>query len=151
MNNTSVQFAVAMPSDRDALAELRVEAMRGSLERAGRFDPVRARERFLAGFSPEQTRQILVEGERVGFVVVRKQDRELLLDHFYIRPCYQRRGIGATVLAQVFAEADAAGLPVRVGALRGSESNEFYVRHGFVEVERGEFDNYYVRASHHAL
>ena len=54
-------------------------------------------------------------------------------------------GIGAAVLARVVAEADAQGLPVRVGALRGSDSNRFYLRHGFRLVEQGEFDNYYIR------
>jgi hypothetical protein len=48
-------------------------------------------------------------------------------------------------LAQVFAEADAAGQPVHVGALRESASNRFYQRNGFVLVEQGEFDNCYVR------
>jgi GNAT superfamily N-acetyltransferase len=151
MNTGAVQFAVAMPSDREALADLRVEAMRESLERVGRFDPARARERFLAGFVPEQTRHILVDGERVGFFVVKPHTEGLLLDHLYVRPLHQRRGIGAAVLAQVFAEAEPAGLSIRVGALRESESNEFYTRHGFIQVERSEFDNYYVRPSNHAL
>jgi GNAT superfamily N-acetyltransferase len=133
------------------LASLRVEAMRDSLERIGRFDPVRARERFLSGFSPEHTRHIVLGGERVGFFVVQSHDRSLLLDHLYVRPGHQGKGIGAAVLAQVFEEADAAGLPVRVGALRGSASNRFYARHGFVPVEQGEFDNYYVRLSKSAL
>jgi GNAT superfamily N-acetyltransferase len=151
MNTGAIQFAVAMPSDRDALASLRVEAMRESLERVGRFDPVRARERFLAGFVPEQTRHIVVDGERVGFFVVKGHAQGLLLDHLYVHPRYQRRGIGAAVLSQVFAEADSSGLSVRVGALRESESNEFYTRHGFIQVEQGEFDNYYVRPTKHAL
>lgn len=69
----------------------------------------------------------------------------LLLDRLYVHPLHQGRGIGAAVLAQVVVEADAAGVPVRVGALRESASNRFYARHGFVEVEQGEFDNYYVR------
>jgi len=40
---------------------------------------------------------------------------------------------------------------MRVGALRDSDSNRFYARHGFQLVERGEFDNYYVRSSQNAL
>jgi hypothetical protein len=52
--------------------------------------------------------------------------------------------IGGVVLAQAFAEAEASGGEVRVGALRESDSNRFYVRNGFVLVDEGEFDNYYV-------
>ena len=125
--------------------------MRESLERVGRFDPVRARERFLSSFTPENTRHIVRSGSRVGFVVVKQQGEGLLLDHLYIRPSQQGQGIGAAALAQVFAEADASGKPVRVGALKGSDSNRFYARHGFVLVKQGEFDNYYVRPSKNAF
>lgn len=119
--------------------------MQESLERLGRFDPQRARERFAAGFEPNRTRHIVVNDERVGFVVVKPADGLLLLDHLYIAPARQGRGIGAAVLVQIFAEADARGLPLRVGALRQSASNRFYQRHGFVWVESGEWDHYYVR------
>lgn len=132
-------------SDADDLADLRVAAMRESLERVGRFDPVRARDRFLSTFTPACTRHILSAGSRVGFVVVRPQGDGLLLDHLYIRPGHQGQGLGGAVLRQVFAEAAAQGLPVRVGALKGSDANRFYQRHGFTLVEQGEYDNYYLR------
>jgi len=134
-------------SDAEALVQLRIEAMRESLERIGRFDAVRARERFLSGFSPEHTRHIEFEGRRAGFVVVRPQADCLLLDHLYIHPTSQGLGIGAAVLADVIEQATAQGLAVRVGALRESDSNRFYARHGFQLVEQTEFDNYYVRLS----
>lgn len=122
--------------------------MRESLERLGRFDPQRARDRFLATFDPASTRHVLADGERVGFVVVRPQDDGLLLDHLYLLPRAQGRGIGAAVLADVLAHADASRLPVRTGALRGSDSNRFYLRHGFELVEQGAWDNLYLRPSH---
>ncbi len=132
-------------SDRESLVLLRIEAMRESLERIGRFDPVRARERFESGFSAVETRHILLEGERVGFVTVKPHADHLLLDHLYIHPDFQRRGLGGRVLERLFPEADAVGLPLKVGALRGSASNRFYARHGFVQVSEGEWDIYYVR------
>lgn len=139
------RFAPAAAGDFEALLALRIAAMRESLERVGRFDPQRARERFAAGFAPEHTRHILVNGECVGFVVVKPQTDALLLDHLYITPDAQGNGLGAAVLGEVFRQADASGLPVRVGALRDSDSNRFYIRHGFELVERAEFDNYYLR------
>lgn len=135
----------ACESDFEALVALRIEAMRESLERIGRFDPARARERFRAGFSPAHTQHIVAGGVPVGFLVTRAQAEYLLLDHLYILPGQQGRGIGAAVLQRVFAQADALGLPVKVGALRGSDSNRFYARHGFEPLEPGEFDNYYLR------
>jgi adenylate kinase family enzyme/ribosomal protein S18 acetylase RimI-like enzyme len=145
MNMPAIDLIAAQPSDAEALVAVRLEAMRESLERIGRFNPERARERFLSGFIPAHTQHIVVAGERAGFVVVKPADDALLLDHLYIRPACQRRGIGAAVLASVFADADARSLPVRVGALVGSESNRFYQRHGFELVEQAEWDNYYVR------
>ena len=135
------------PTDAEALADLRVDAMRESLQAVGRFDAQRARARLLDAFDAACTRAIVVDGERIGFVVVRRLDDppHLLLDHLYVLPSHQGRGLGAAVLADVFAQADAERLPVRVGALRGSRSNRFYERHGFVRVASAEWDHFYER------
>lgn len=140
-----VTLAPARATDLDGLVAIRIAAMRDSLERIGRFDAGRARARLASGFVPDDTRHIVVDGARVGFVVARPDAGALLLEHLYVLPHAQGLGIGAAVLAQVLANADVAGLPVRVGALRDSDANRFYVRHGFQLVESGEFDNYYVR------
>jgi GNAT superfamily N-acetyltransferase len=146
----ALTFVPVQDSDVDDLVALRIEAMRESLERIGRFDPVRARERFRSGFSPAHTHYIVVDGMRTGFVVVKPADGHLLLDHLYIRPACQDQGIGAAVLATVFARADAEGLPVRVAALRDSASNRFYMRHGFRQVGEEAWDIHYVREPRHA-
>jgi ribosomal protein S18 acetylase RimI-like enzyme len=62
-----------------------------------------------------------------------------------VLPEYQGRGIGSAVLASIFADADSRSLPVKVGALRDSESNRFYQRHGFLKIEEAEWDIYYIR------
>lgn len=142
----ALQLTPAQDADAPALAELRVAAMRESLVRVGRFDPQRARQRLLDGFVAAHTWHVGWAGERVGCVVLRREADHLRLAHLYIHPQHQGRGVGAAVLAWVFAEAEAAGLPVRVGALRESDSNRFYARHGFVRVAQAEFDNEYLRA-----
>jgi GNAT superfamily N-acetyltransferase len=141
----NLEFTPATEADAEMLVALRIEAMRDSLQRVGRFDPLRARDRFLSSFAPENTHHVELNGMRVGFFVVKPDGQGLLLDHLYVHPRHQDRGIGSAVLAHVFALADVTGLEVRVGALRESRSNVFYARHGFVQVEQGEFDNYYVR------
>jgi ribosomal protein S18 acetylase RimI-like enzyme len=151
MADTWLTFRPVGIGEGEALAVLRVEAMRPSLERVGRFDAGRARSRFLNSFSPEYTREVLAGGVRVGFFVVRPVDEALMLEHLYIRPSHQSRGIGTAVLRSVFADADARGLGIRVGALKESDSNRFYVRHGFVLESRAEFDNYYVRRPANAI
>lgn len=145
-NTSAISFAAAQPADLEALISIRIAAMRASLEQAGRFDPIRVRERFQSGFVAAATRFILYQGQRAGFVALKNQGDHWLLDHLYILPAHQARGIGAAVLASVFAEADAAAMSVRVGALKGSASNRFYQRHGFVQTAEGEWDIYYLRA-----
>ena len=140
-----LDLSPAAEEDVESLVALRIAAMRESLERIGRFDAQRARDRFMAGFSPEHTRHINKDGKRVGFVVVRLDGDGLLLDHLYVHPDYQNQGIGQWVLRQVFDEADGQGKDMKVGALKGSGSNRFYARHGFELVEQAEWDNYYVR------
>ena len=34
---------------------------------------------------------------------------------------------------------------IKLGALKGSRSNDFYVSQGFVKIDEGEYDNYYER------
>jgi GNAT superfamily N-acetyltransferase len=121
------------------------------LERVGRFDPQRARARFLESFEPKFTRAIVQAGQRVGFTVVRPHSDGLLLDHLYVHPSHQSRGVGSAVLQVIFAEADARGANLRVGALRGGDSNRFYQSHGFEFSEEAEFDIYYVRRPRSAL
>lgn len=141
----SITLTPTALSDADTLADIRIAAMRESLERIGRFDPQRARDRFLTSFDPAFCRFIESDGIRVGFVLVRPQEDHWLLDHFYVLPAYQGKGIGAAVLLKIFADADAHHAPLRLGALRGSDSNHFYRQHGFVQVEEGQWDIYYVR------
>jgi len=146
----TITFEPARASDASGLADLRVEAMRESLERVGRFDPQRARSRFLDGFAPADTLHILEQGVRVGFCVVRLEpDGAWCLQHLYIRPGHQGLGVGAAVLTRLLARADEEGRAVRVGALKESASNRFYARHGFVLVEQSEFDNHYLRPATH--
>lgn len=140
-----IDLVPANESDVEDLVKLRIAAMRDSLERMGRFDPQRARDRFLSTFSPAHTRHICINGTRIGFVVVKTGADGLLLDHLYITPEHQNNGIGSRILRMIFEEADRKGLPLRVGALKKSDSNRFYIRHGFDLVEESEWDNHYVR------
>src|SRR5262245_26909572 len=59
-----LEFTPAAAADAEALVALRIAAMRESLERIGRFDPQRARDRFLSTFAPEQTQHLVLQGER---------------------------------------------------------------------------------------
>ncbi|CUJ21228.1 Predicted enzyme related to lactoylglutathione lyase [Achromobacter xylosoxidans] len=132
-------------ADFDALLAIRIEAMRDSLERLGRFDPERARARLRATFRPDHTWFIERDGARIGFYALRPDGDGLRLDHLYVVPAAQGLGVGGQVLGRLLRDADLRGLPVRVGALRGSDSNRFYRRHGFEPVAQSEWDIDYLR------
>lgn len=120
--------------------------MRPSLERIGRFDPERARARFPDTFRPKHTRLILDLAERLtGCVAFGPYDGSLLLEHFYLVPEAQGRGVGSAVLRCLMSEADASAKAIRLDVLRGSDAKRFYERHGFVETHRDEFDIYLER------
>lgn len=127
-------------SDFEAMLALRTDAMRPSLERVGRFDPARSRERMTAGFVVPYMHHIVFDADRrIGFVTLKPEDSEALrLDHLYLRTGFQGLGIGEWVLEWAKAEARTQGLDIKLTALVKSDANRFYLRHGFVlEAEEG--------------
>ena len=147
------EFAPVGQADFDCLLALRIRTMRPSLERLGRFDPLRAAQCFRSTFRSADTRHILVAGQPAGCVAFWPESGAMRIEHFYLDAPYQRRGLGAAVLQRLFDEASPSsqsptqplGTCLRVGALRGSDANHFYEQHGFVKVSEGEWDIEYER------
>ncbi|MEU8512105.1 GNAT family N-acetyltransferase [Kitasatospora sp. NPDC048722] len=123
----------ATPADVGPVAELRARVLRADLERLGRYDEHRVRQRLRDGFPAGHMAIVLVGGAFAGSVTVRPAEGGgRRLEHFYLAPEHQGRGLGSAVLRRVLAEADAAGEPVRLDVLRGSAARRLYERHGFV-------------------
>jgi GNAT superfamily N-acetyltransferase len=139
----TLSFVAATSDDAATLAELRIRAMRPSLEAIGRFDPLRAKNRFLQNFDPSKTLKINFRKQLVGFFVVENRGDHLWLDHLYIDPEHQGNGFGHQVLEHIKALAQEQKLPINLGALRGSDSNRFYQAHGFRKTHEEEWDIYY--------
>jgi GNAT superfamily N-acetyltransferase len=136
----------ATVEDFDRLLQLRLRCMRESLERIGRFDEWRAYDRFRNSYRPHYTRLIMrPQGELAGCVAMGPADGDLLLEHFYIAPEQQGKGLGSAVLQRLLGEADAAGLPIRLSVLQQSDAGRFYARHGFTQTGEDEWDVYYRR------
>ncbi|MFC5523738.1 GNAT family N-acetyltransferase [Polaromonas jejuensis] len=139
-----LSLAPVAAGDFDEMAAIRIEALRESLERLGRFDPVRARERLAAGFAPEHMRHIVANGQRVGYITLRpasgRAPGALQLDHLYVRPVFQSAGIGAWALDWAKTQAALQEADITLSALKQSAVNRFYLRHGFVQVGESGFD-----------
>ncbi len=138
-------YVSATAEDFDELVELRIDAMKESLEAIGRFDRERSVERFRASFRPIETKILKKEEETIGFFAVSEQEDHLYLDHLYISPNHQSLGFGSMAIKEIISRSEESDLPIRLGALRASKSNDFYLSHGFVVTNEDEFDIYYER------
>ncbi|MFT4934273.1 MAG: GNAT superfamily N-acetyltransferase [Pseudoalteromonas distincta] len=140
-------FAPAKAGDLSALTELRLTVMAESFNRIGRFNPERARAWFADTYRPETTRLILVDGETAGCVAFFATEPGVMkLEHFYLQPQWQGRGLGSAVLDMLLTEGDAVGAQVILTVLRESDARRLYERRGFVETGRDDLDVYMVRA-----
>ncbi|WP_230195179.1 GNAT family N-acetyltransferase [Streptomyces coriariae] len=136
----------ATADDVEAVAEVRAVAMRADLERLGRYDEHRVRQRLRDGFIPAHTRIIEVNGTLAGCVALRPAVDAHWLEHFYLAPHAQGRGIGTAVLRELVETADRSALRLRVDVLQGSPARRLYERHGFTLEEEDAVDVFLVRA-----
>ncbi|WP_406739999.1 N-acetyltransferase family protein [Streptomyces atratus] len=147
ITNTTATWSLrpARPEDIDAIAELRAIVMRPDLERLGRYDEHRVRQRLRDVYAPEHTSLVVVDGEFAGSVTLRPVEDGLWLENFYVSPALQGRGIGTAVLRTLLAQADEEGVTVRLDVLQGSAARALYERHGFTEERQDPVDVFMVR------
>lgn len=120
----------SISEDIEWLVELRAQVLRADLERLGRFDAVRVRGRMRDAFAPEHTRVVVVDGRDRGSIATRIDDDTRWVEHFYLAPDIQGRGIGSTVLRTVLSDSHTGA--TRLNVLQGSPARRLYERHGFV-------------------
>lgn len=135
----------AEPADVEVIAELRAAVMRPDLERLGRFDEHRVRQRLRDSFSARHTSVIESGGAFAGCVTVRPAEDGRWLEHFYLAPGLQGRGLGSAVLRTLLGRFDADGVPVRLNVLQGSAARRLYERHGFTVEAEDPIDVFMVR------
>jgi len=133
-----IRLRPSVPSDIVWLVELRAHVLRADLERLGRYDETRVRERMRSGFRPELTRIIVVDGADAGSITVRPEGNERWIEHFYLASALQGHGVGREVLARVLAEPHDG--PTRLNVLQGSPARRLYERAGFVLDSEDEID-----------
>ena len=139
------RFRNATEEDFEPLLAIRIDVMREPLERVFRYKPSRARRIFREHFAEPGLRAITIGDELVGCVGFRKGDGEIKLDSFYLDRRLHGGGLGSKILKVLLAEADAAGLPVRLEVLTGSKADRFYLRHGFAKLKEDEIEGHYER------
>ncbi|MFG2870692.1 GNAT family N-acetyltransferase [Streptomyces sp. NPDC048338] len=135
------------PQDVEPIAELRAVVMRDDLVRLGRYDEHRVRQRLRDGFTSEHTSVVETGGVFAGCVTLRPYDHGpgLYIEHFYLAPATQGRGLGTAVLRTLLARADEESVPVRLIVLQGSAARRLYEREGFVVESEDPVDVLMVR------
>jgi len=133
---TSLRWSV--PHDIDWLVELRARVLRRDLERLGRYDEHAVRDRMRRGFHPEWTRVIVVSDVDAGCITTRSDGDVRWIEHFYLEPDVQGRGIGGEVLRTVLDEPFKGR--TRLNVLQGSAARRLYDRHGFIVDAEDEID-----------
>lgn len=133
---------------RDAawIAELRAAAMRPDLERLGRYNRVFVRRRFLDSFDPADARVLELDGRAIGVIAMRVAGERAWIEHFFLEPALQGRGLGSILLADALARVDALGLDCELIALAESGSIRLYLRHGFLPTHLDGVDQHMLRA-----
>jgi GNAT superfamily N-acetyltransferase len=137
----------ASVADVEAVAQLRAVVLRADLERLGRYDEQRVRQRLRDGFAPPHTWVIEVDGGFAGCVALRPAADAHWLEHFYLAPHLQGGGIGAAVLRELLARCDRDGTLVRLNVLQGSPARRLYERHGFTLEQEDPVDVFMVRGA----
>ena len=139
------ELRAAEPADVEAIVELRAVVMRPDLERLGRYDEHRVRQRLRDAYAPQHTSVIVVDGAFAGSIAVRPAEDGRWLEHFYLTPELQGRGLGSAVLQTLLQDSDADGVRVRLNVLQGSPAQRLYERHGFAVASQDSVDVFMVR------
>lgn len=91
-----------------------------------------------AAFRPQNTQVIVVDGADAGSISLREEQDARWIEHFYLAPSAQNRGIGSSVLEQVLPAEDPR--PFKLNVLQGSPARRLYERFGFAAHAQDEVD-----------
>ena len=84
------------------------------------------------------TRWIEVDGERVGWVRLERQDDRDWLDLIVVSPDFQRLGIGGNVMQRLLDDARSRGVALWLSVHRDNPARNLYERLGFTTEERDD-------------
>lgn len=101
----------------------------------GAWNEEEARQRASENIAAGATQVVVLEGTPIGIHVVKREPDAIRLLQIFIRPEYQRRGIGSQLIERLLAEARGARLPLRLRVLRVNPAFALYQRMGFRVVE----------------
>jgi ribosomal protein S18 acetylase RimI-like enzyme len=128
--------------DREFLWRLHCETMREYVEKTWGWDEAWQRGEFEQNFDPGSLLIVEKEGERIGYMSVRRTGGEIFLAAIEIAPEQQNQGIASRLIGELLSEADQSGVPVRLQVLKINPARRLYERLGFLQT--GETPTHYL-------
>ena len=136
---TPISLRPAREDDYDFLSDLHTASMRAVIEVVWGWNDEFQERFFREHFQPERLRIIEVDGADVGVIGFDIDAERLYIGPIEVDPRLQGRGVGSAALAELFAIADAAGVPCTLQVLKVNHSAfRLYRRVGFEVFEETE-------------
>ena len=89
-------------------------------------------QRAFAMQSPEASHQIILLGDqRVGRIIILRTDQQIRLSDIALLPQHRNKGIGASLIKSLCAEAARSDLPVQLQVVKSNPALGLYERLGF--------------------
>jgi ribosomal protein S18 acetylase RimI-like enzyme len=106
--------------------------MREYVERVWGWDEAEQEGFFLRRFDPDRWQVVQVGDEDVGVLIVEESAEQIFLSELQIRPEWQGRGIGTSIVRSLMERAAAAGKPLTLRVLHvNPRAKALYERLGF--------------------
>jgi putative hydrolase of the HAD superfamily len=135
------ELRAATDADYRFLYDLHVATLRAYVEQTWGWDEAYQKAYFQEHFEPARRRVIVVDGQDVGVLQVKRTEAEVVLQNIRIAPAWQRRGLGTAIIQDILAQAQRDGLPVALRVLKVNPAKRLYERLGFVVI--GETPTHY--------
>ena len=137
MANQAFSLRPATEAVFEAVLALSIRAMREHLERIGRFDPARRRDRMRRQFDAGIVHVIEQDSAMAGCIGIEDRGAAVEIHSLFLDTHAQRHGLGEAVFRAILAAHP--GRPFRIEVLKQSPARRFWERLGFVQY--GEADN----------
>jgi GNAT superfamily N-acetyltransferase len=111
------------------------------IEQTWGWDEQWQREYHRKDYDPSRIQIVTLDGVDVGCVEFKRDSEQICLVDMFIRPEFQRQGIGSYLIRRLLAEGRDKGVPVRLGVLKVNPARKLYERLGFRVV--GETETHY--------
>ncbi len=131
IDQQQVSLRRASDGDRAFAYEVKKAALRAYVEPIWGWDEAVQVEFHRKDWDQRRPEIITLLDHNIGTIEIWRRSEDIHLGEFYLLPQFQRQGIGSQLMAQLVAEADSKGAPVRLEVIKINPVKSLYLRFGF--------------------